>query len=114
MALLGWLNGAWMIHVLLSRNWGLGVAIGWVLCPCGPLSLSSLNQASFLTEASGSLKAKAQKHLPLPTGQSRSQPRFLGRETAPGFGGGTKAGPQGRGVCVQGGVLTSIVTMYQR
>ena len=60
MALLGWLNGAWTIHMLLSRNWGLGVAIGWVLCPCDPLSLSTLNQASFLTEAAGSLKAKAQ------------------------------------------------------
>lgn len=114
MALLGWLDGAWTIHVLLSINWGLGVATGWVLCPCGPLSLSSLNQASFLTETAGSLKAEAQKHLPLPTGQSKSQPRLLGRETAPGFGGGTKAGPQGQGVCVQGGVLTSVVTIYQR
>ena len=114
MAKLGWLDRAWMIHVLLSRNWGLGVATGWVLCPRGLLSLSSLNQSSFLTEAAGSLKDEAQKHLMLLTGQSRSQPRLLGRETAPGFGGGTKAGPQGQGVCVQGGVLTSVVTMYQR
>lgn len=114
MAKLGWLDRAWMIHVLLSRNWGLGVATGWVLCPRGLLSLSSLNQSSFLTEAAGSLKDLSSKASDASDWSSRSQPRLWGRETAPGLGWGPKQDHSARGgVCVQGG-LTSVVTMYQR